>query len=280
MEQRPNRKPGADFLVRLVAPGLKPWLVPMRTLARICEATQRLVEQSDDGAEDDRALSKFLPHGKDPSSALRLISVTSSSAGYQVAAPRHEGAVNVIRQLGRSINDPVDVNWSAGALSSIQELTDVAKSLGCEIEFREPGSGKVLGPVIAKISPSTYSEISEMAFVFGPTSIFGKIERVGGATEMHCGVHISGQPRMVICRVASEDLVRQLGQYMYQEVMLSGQATWLRQSWQIKHFEITGFEPPKVGSIRDALRRIHEAGGSAWDKVADPDDFIREMRGG
>jgi hypothetical protein len=117
------------------------------------------------------------------------------------------------------------------------------------------------------------------AFITGPTSIFGKIERVGGATEMHCGIHLANQVRMVICRVATEDLVRQLGRYMYQNVMLSGEATWLRHNWHIKHFKITGFESPKTGSIRDALRRIHDAGGKAWDGIKDPAKYIKEMRG-
>ena len=96
---------------------------------------------------------------------------------------------------------------------------------------------------------------------------------------MHCGVHLPNQTRMVICRVASADLVRELGRFMYQNVMLSGEATWLRHNWHIKYFKITGFEPPKTGSIREALQRIYDAGGKAWDEVKNPDKFIRDMRG-
>lgn len=47
----------------------------------------------------------------------------------------------------------------------------------------------------------------------------------------------------------------------------------------LKYFTVTSFEPPKTGSIRDALSRIHQAGGKAWDGIDDPDAKIAEMRG-
>ncbi len=84
---------------------------------------------------------------------------------------------------------------------------------------------------------------------------------------------------MVICRVADAQLVRELGQYIYQRVTLIGRATWLRRNYMLKRMEIDSFEPPKTGSIMDTLKEVHGAGGHAWDKIADPEAEIREMRG-
>lgn len=36
---------------------------------------------------------------------------------------------------------------------------------------------------------------------------------------------------------------------------------------------------PKKGSMDVALKRIRAAGGKAWDKIADPEAFIRDVRG-
>jgi hypothetical protein len=36
----------------------------------------------------------------------------------------------------------------------------------------------------------------------------------------------------------------------------------------------------KTGSIREALRESHEAGGNAWEKAADPEALMCEIRGG
>ena len=83
---------------------------------------------------------------------------------------------------------------------------------------------------------------------------------------------------MVICRVTTEDLVRGLGQYLYQSVVLTGDATWLRHNWRLKGLVIKSFEPPKTGSILEALRQAHDAGGDAWEAVSDPDAFISGLR--
>jgi DNA-binding MarR family transcriptional regulator len=38
-------------------------------------------------------------------------------------------------------------------------------------------------------------------------------------------------------------------------------------------------ESPKTGSILEALKRAHAAGGNAWDDIDDPSAYLREIRG-
>jgi hypothetical protein len=70
-----------------------------------------------------------------------------------------------------------------------------------------------------------------------------------------------------------------MGPYLYQDIVVAGDATWLRHNWQLKGLRITSFEPPKKGSIIDVLDKMHELGGFAWDKVRDPEQTIARMRG-
>ncbi len=267
MEIAETKKPKADFVIRLVGPGMRPWLVPMRSLTRILDAVQRLVEQRDESDEESEPRSEAETRER----ILRLLDIKSGSAAYNVAAFDGTAAIKILNETASSIKSPEKSDWGAATISSIQELSEVAKSLGCEIEFRQPSDGRGFGDVIAAIRPSTYEIVSSAAFVSGDTSIFGKIERVGGAVEMHCGLRLPDHPRkMVICRVIGADLVRDLGRYLYQSVMVSGKATWIRSTWQLKRMVITSFEPPKTGSIREALEQIHKAGGDAWDKVKRP----------
>lgn len=96
---------------------------------------------------------------------------------------------------------------------------------------------------------------------------------------MHCGIRLQDQrQKMVICHIRGVELVRQLGQYIYQDVALTGTATWIRHNMQLKTMEIHSFEPPKTGRMRDILKAIRDAGGSAWDKVDDPEAFLAELR--
>jgi len=281
MDIQPRKKPTADFIIRLTAEGLRPWSVPARNLARILEAVQRLIDQREESDDDEKEDG---PDGAraGPSltaSVVRLIDIKTGSAAYQVASPSPEAAVRLLSETATAIGAPDKAEWTQPTLSSLKELSDVARSLGCIIEFRRPPTkGQSYGSVLATIRPETYEAISGSAFVSGHTSVFAKIERVGGVVEKHCGIHVRGQARMVICRVGGEDLVRQLGKYIYHDVVLIGTATWLRKSLHLKSFHITAFEPPKTGSVLDALQNVYDAGGKVWDTIPDPDGYIAEMR--
>lgn len=282
METIETKKPKADFVIRLVGMGMRPWAVPMRSLTRILDAVQRLVEQREETDEESpESRDTTTPALGHSERILRLLDVKSGSAVYNVAAFDRTSALQVLADTAASIKSPTKSEWGSATISSIQELSEVAKSLGCEIEFRQAVGGKRFGDIIATIKATTFSLISASAFVSGETSVYGKIERVGGAVEMHCGLRLPDHPRkMIICRVVGADLVRELGQYLYQSVIVNGKATWIRSSWQLKRMVITSFEPPKTGSVRDALDRIYEAGGDAWDKVKNPTAIVNGTRGG
>lgn len=277
METLPTRKPKPDFVVRLVATDIRPWNIEPRMHARILEAVQRLIEQRDDLV----GFAETKDANKQEERVLHLVEVKAGSVAYNFSAPNPTPALRLISDVGQSIEEPQEADWTDSSLSSLKDLTEIAKSLKCEIEFREPAiKGKRFGGVIAKITPKTYKSIAGSAFIRGRTSVFAKIERVGGATEMHCGIRLPNAPRkMVICRVTSEKLVRTLGKYMYQHVTLSGTAVWLRHSWRLRKLHIDAVEPPKKGSVLEALKKSHDAGGYAWDSIKDPNAFLAEIRG-
>lgn len=272
-----KKKPEPAFIIRLAGPRIRPWAIPLRSLTTVLQAVQRLVDQRDEFIDD---MQEGGDVQADSGIVLHLLNVKSGSAAYAVAAPEHDDTLSVLRLFRQCIDQPEHVDWLDSTLSSVKEISAVARSLDCEIEFRKAEKSRVYGGVIAKITPTTFAEIEGSAYINARTSVYARIERVGGAIEMHCGIRLPGAPRkMVICRVKTAELVRELGQYMYQYVILIGQATWLRHNWRLKRILIDAFEPPKVGSIKEALRKSHQAGGCAWDAVEDPERLIAEMRG-
>jgi hypothetical protein len=283
MPQRELEHSRPDFVVRLVGSGVKPWTVPLRALSKLMDAIQRLVEQSE---EEDREVIPAEPQNQEEelipalgSNVLKLVQIRSSSAGYALATPYRESALNILSSTGRAIEDPSNSEWSAPTISSLKDVSEIAKSLGVKIEIRKPKKGSKLGDVIAKITPTTYTEVANAAFVRGQTTVFGTIERIGGAQDARCAVRVSEQSKLVYCDLASDELAKRLAPYLYQAVSLHGEATWLRTNWRLTNFEIRSFDPPKTGSFKDALADIWRAGGKAWDKVEDPDRFIAKLRG-
>ena len=271
-----SKKPSPDFAVRLVGPGLRPWAVPMRALTRVLNAVQRLMEHAEEPPEAELEEVKPEDIGQQAAS-LHLLDVVSGSAEYRVAANDPRQAVKTLRETGLSLHNPDGAEWGQELLSPIEDLSSVARSLGCRIEFRNPGKS---GAVLATITPDSYDELAKTAFVRGESSVYGYLERVGGATKLHCGLRLPSQSsKMVICPVATPELIRQLGQHVYENVMVSGTVTWFRRTWNVKRIEVTSFEPSKEGSILDTLERIYQAGGKAWDRIDDPDRLLAEMRG-
>lgn len=268
-----QRKPPPSFEVRLVGANLRPWSVPMRALSRTLQAVQRLI----DGDQPEAAGEGEAPQGSDqPPGSLHLLSVTSGSAKYGVAADDSDVAITALRLAGGAIDAPGTADWTQTLLSAIEDLSGVARTLGCVIEFRHPGKS---GTVLATIGPETFQAVSSTAFVTGESSVIGKVERVGGATEMHCGLRVPSQPdRMVICRVDNADLVRELGKFVYQSVIVSGPVTWLRAGWRIRHVHVRSVSPAKRASVQETLAEMRRIGGSDWARIDDPDQFIMEMR--
>jgi len=270
-----NRKPAADFEIRLVGPGLKPWRVPMRALARALNAVQRLMEPHE---EYDEEAVESEEEAEAPPAPLHLIGIVARSAGYAVAARDPRLALDTLKQAGRSLANPEADGWGPDLLSPVEELSTIAKKLRCTVEFKTPGRG---GAVLAAVNPDSYAMLSRTAFVEGEGSVLGYLERVGGATEQRCALRLPDQPRkMVYCTVETSELVRRLGQHIYDDVLVSGTVTWFRRTWRVRRVFVKDFEAPKHGSILETLDRIYEAGGKAWDETEDPKTLIREMRGG
>ncbi len=285
MERDTNTTP--DFTIRLVGEGLRPGRVPARTLNRILSAVQRLVDQRDDWGADDWITNERvdLDQGEDGqtddqsrSSTLHLIGIKSTSAAYEIASMARERTLRLLHELGSGINAPADSGWRPSTISSVDDLSQVALQLRCTIEFREPSNDTSLGELIAEIRPDTAAQISQGAFTYGHTSVYGRLEGVGGATARRCRIHVRDRPHMLFCDVATTELVRELGKYIYADVILTGAAVWYRSNHQLKTLNVCSFDVAKKESFTEINRQIRDAGGDAWDNIPDPDAYLREMR--
>ncbi|MGE3181411.1 MAG: hypothetical protein AB7N71_07265 [Phycisphaerae bacterium] len=266
-----------SFVVRLVGEGIKPRAVPLRKLTSILNAVQKIV----DDVEDDSwfTAEKEPDEPLDPKRTLHLVRVLSGSAVYEVEAPRGATVLQTLQEINRALKSPKDADWTDAAMSSIEELSAVARSLKCNIEFRRPSISGKLGRILTTILPNSFNAVKSSAFIKGETSVYAYLERIGGATKMGCGIRLADQRKMVFCSVAGKEIARELGQHLYKNVLLIGDATWLRKNWRLRTMKITGFQPPKTGSLLESLRQAHGAGGRAWDEIENPVEYLEEIRG-
>ena len=176
MEPVETKRPSPDFVIRLTGNGIKPWLVPTRTLSRVLGAVLCLVHQKDDLADDEDDESEAIEGSAAPGRTLKLLTITSHSAAYAVSAQYTDTTLSLLRDTGTAIQSG-PAQWHPATVSSLAELSQIAKTLNCVIELRS-ADDRGRGDVLAVIGPSTSKDVQQRAFVFGQTSVYGRLERV------------------------------------------------------------------------------------------------------
>jgi hypothetical protein len=257
-------KPKPVLYVQFTGGDISPERVSLSTLSQTLNAIRQLSSTG----EPHHAPAAGEP--ADPGT-FQLVGVKKGSAVYAFGG--QSSGLQRLRAVGQVLDDPVaarDVDFS---IRAIAELSSVSARLRCRIAiFGKLSEGKPV--VLAKIGPATSRHLRETLFIEGETSIFGTVKRVGGVTRMRCSVRIPSQDRLLYCRVEGGDLSRRLGKHLYEDVLLTGKATWLRSSWRIVEFVVKSVSQPKQGNIVEAFDELRKAGGSAWDRIDDPEAFL------
>lgn len=261
----------ATFEVRLVGPKVAPDKVPLHAVSDLLAAIQ------DMAAARDPFVSRHVP----PEQAIGLVDVTSGSAVYKCVSPSPEEAWKNLHVIGaylaaaearREEHEPDQLIATLGAIDTV---SGIARNMGCRVEVWHPRSGP--GPLLT-ITDRAYENLSQRLFVRGETTVFGKIERAGGATEMRCLLRVPGRQRLLYCSVASKDIVQQLGRHLYENIAATGEATWIHRSWRMLAFEIKSFVKPKLGNPLKAIEELREAGMDAWDQVENVQAYLEDLR--
>jgi hypothetical protein len=101
--------------------------------------------------------------------------------------------------------------------------------------------------------------------------------RVGGETPKARIRMITG--KTLSCDV-TEELAQQLGERLYQRISLHGKATWDNKNHQLEEFKIDSIGDYVGGDPTEAIKKISELIGTAYDSISDVDKYIEELRNG
>jgi hypothetical protein len=92
---------------------------------------------------------------------------------------------------------------------------------------------------------------------------------------MKCSIRVDFQHRLMYCKVASQEVSREMGRLLYDEVVVHGTALWLRTSWRIFAFTVTGISQPKQGSLFQAFEDLRKAGETSGVRLRTPRPISR-----
>jgi hypothetical protein len=265
-----KKKAQPTFAIRFVRPDLTPDQVPPRAVYDALSAVQDLASGRD----------PFETAHVPPEKTIGLVGVKPGSAIYSCIARAPEEARANLRRIGFLLSDPIAASSNGdilvAALRPIESLSLLAKNMNCRLDVLLTNGAESVS--LFAIGEDAYRQMSKNLLLRGDTTIVGRIERAGGATEMRCALRIPGRHRLLYCDVQSRDLVRRLGQHLYEDIAAIGTAEWIHRTWRIYRFTIRDFTQPRLGDPTEAIAELRGAGLSAWDQVADPEALIRELR--
>ncbi len=263
-----KRPPTPTFEVRLVAADLAPERMPLRAVNDVLSAVQDLASGRD----------PFEVRHVPPEKGISLARIRSGSAVYAcVAHAPTEARANLSRighLLASVTGDGLDDDGLIAALRPIQLLSEVAKTIDGQVQV---ALTKAASPLFI-VMKDAFQRISDRLLLEGDTTVVGRVERVGGATDMRCLLRVPGRRRGLYCNVVGRKLVQRLGQHLYEDIAAVGTATWIHRTWRIYRFTIRDFSQPRLGNAREALDELRNAGLKAWDGIDNPEAFIQELR--
>ncbi len=268
------KAPGPILRVLFDGADVVPEKIPLTLLTRALSAIQSIAAGRMFGEEE--ADEEQENEGQPGGGPFRLLQVTRGSAIYQISGSHPQSLLSRLRESGRILREPEDLGENDHILGPVERLSTIARSLECRIVVKEPGRHQ---PVLAVFAADTYEEFSRTLFFEGDTEVRGKVERVGGAKERKCGLRVSFQPNMLICKVVNEDVVRRLGEKLYQNVLVQGRATFLRTNDRIVRLVVNDVSQPQCKSLIKAIEAVREAGAKDWDKIDDPTAYLQQIGG-
>ena len=264
------KKPVPTFEVRLVGPGLSPEKIPLRAFSDALSAVQDLASGRDPFEQ------KQVPHEK----GIGLLKVLRGSAVYCCLSRSPDEAVDNLSRVGRLLTSPNEEEALSddiiAAIKPIRSLSEIAKSVKCRIIVTATGDKK--NPLLS-VNEDDFRRIAGRLFVSGETTIYGQIQRVGGATGMRCLMRIPGRHHILYCDVHGKQLAQRLGQHLYENIVATGTAEWIQKTWMIYSFKIKDFAQPQIKeNTSKIIEELRNAGLSAWDNIESPELLIRELR--
>lgn len=180
----------------------------------------------------------------------------------------------VIAQITRTVATQEFSNIPERAHRSLYGIYEQAQKKNWEIHFV---ADKARDIEVATISNEQPIPNPVSPYVKGTSTIFGRCIRVGGA-EPKVDVRLPNRSRLLHVEV-TEEMARRLARNLYDNIAMTGEATWERDTWFIVNFRATSVVNIQSGTPLQAFKELGEVVGEKW-KGVDVERFVEEMRSG
>ncbi|CAN5781167.1 hypothetical protein BH20VER1_BH20VER1_24750 [soil metagenome] len=251
------------FTIRLVGEGVRPHLIPASDLAELLIAAEQtvvaLAAREHPEAGDDLIVG--------------LASVNDESIGFSFTSNRPDVALSTYEELIAAVENRLFRSLPGRSLEGLRTLTAFSREHKGRTQFWN-GRG---GAPLLDLASDYAVDVPPPEYQRGETTLYGKIERVGGVRPR---VRLRVSSREVVYGDISEEQSRILGARLYSDTALRGQATWDANDGSVVYFRVDEVVDYERGSITGAFEELRKASGTAFDGIEDVDLFATRIREG
>jgi hypothetical protein len=163
---------------------------------------------------------------------------------------------------------PLEARTSLARMSALVVKREWELTLG-------PESGYAEGVRSATISRDHPVPDPDADVMRGATTIYGRCMRVGGEKPV-LRVKLA-QTQETISVEVSEELAKELGQHLYEDVAIEGEAIWRVSDWKIEAFRARRVLSYQPAPAAHAFEELATASNGRWDEI-DAGEYVRRLR--
>lgn len=127
----------------------------------------------------------------------------------------------------------------------------------------------------ARISSETEIAITDEFFFQGDTTVYGKVERVGGSKPR---VRLRLDDDQIVYSEINESIAKRLAKNLYDVVCVKGFAKWRKENLKIEQLIVDQVIDFTETSIADAIKSLQTVIGESWDSIDNPENYINTIR--
>jgi hypothetical protein len=227
------------------------------------------LNQIDNGARayapSEIAKNKELP-------VLALTAVTSGSVQLQFSTPPEHAMFPAAfaQDLERK-------NWNIMPLDAYKAAVKLHKSMS-HLNANLHISSDSWGIDNISIHATDPTPKREAGLVSGSLSLAGQIIQTGGARPA-IDFRLDSTGKILHGISVDTSTARLVGQRLYTPVVITGEAVWNADTWEVEEFKFISLSDSLYQSPSAALAELHQLLGNTWSDV-DVDKFMLEVRGG
>lgn len=207
---------------------------------------------------------------------ISLVGIKEGCAAVELKPIGESGKAAVkpaMKEMLRAIKTKDRSEFPSEVAKSIQRVEEFSLKYECNSEFRLHSDNKRPNAVVR---PPTILKIVKDAPLTGETTIYGKVESVGGASSPAVWLRQSDGTRFQVS--ISYDMAPDFGKKIYSWVGLRGYAQWENDDGSLQSFKLIEILDYDQMPLTEAFDQLTQKIGGFFEEIDDVNAFVEDLR--